>query len=89
MAGAPPLAGFVAKEAALETYVGHTTGWQSAVTLAAIVLGSVLTFAYSARFVWGAFAAKPYSYINHEHVKYCQESADGGRPAALRSKSGK
>lgn len=89
MAGAPPLAGFVAKEAVLETYVGHTTGWQSAVTLAAIVLGSVLTFAYSARFVWGAFAAKPYSYINHEHVKYCQESADGGRPAALRSKSGK
>ena len=27
--------------------------------LAGLVLGSILTFAYSARFMWGAFALKP------------------------------
>src|SRR5690606_15966760 len=31
--------------------------WASGVVLAGIVAGSVLTFAYSARFWWGAFAA--------------------------------
>lgn len=77
MAGIPPLAGFVAKEAVLETYLSHTTGWQGATTLVAIVLGSVLTFAYSARFVWGAFAVKPYAYMKKEGVKYCKVEADG------------
>lgn len=72
MAGIPPLAGFVAKEAVLETYLSHTTGWQGATTLIAIILGSILTFAYSARFVWGAFAVKPYAYMHKEGVKYCK-----------------
>ncbi len=31
-------------------------GWLS---LAGVVLGSVLTVAYTARFMWGAFASKP------------------------------
>jgi multicomponent Na+:H+ antiporter subunit A len=61
MAGVPLLAGFVAKESVLEAFVHHaSTGdpW-SVVVLGGMVLGSILTFAYSARFMWGAFASKP------------------------------
>ncbi|WP_313404260.1 Na+/H+ antiporter subunit A [Aeromicrobium sp.] len=63
MAGLPVLFGFTAKEAAFAAFLdlgedlGHP-GWGMA-ALAGIVLGSVLTVAYSARFVWGAFADKP------------------------------
>ncbi len=57
MAGVPPLLGFLSKEAAYEAFL------QGSVTDAAVFLGlfvgSVLTAAYSARFVWGAFASKP------------------------------
>ncbi|WP_137724067.1 Na+/H+ antiporter subunit A [Prescottella subtropica] len=60
MAGLPPLLGFVGKEAALESIL--TTDvldpWARTATLAGIVLGSVLTLAYSIRFVWGAFGRK-------------------------------
>lgn len=82
MAGIPPLAGFVAKEAVLETYLGSTVGWQPAVTLIAIVAGSILTFAYSGRFVWGAFAVKPYAYMHREGVKYCQLPHQAGAKLA-------
>lgn len=65
MAGVAPLAGFVAKEGALDALSVTTAGdgpvpaaygW---VALVALVTGSALTVAYSARFVWGAFATKP------------------------------
>ncbi|MGQ0482335.1 MAG: hydrogen gas-evolving membrane-bound hydrogenase subunit E [Pseudonocardia sp.] len=58
MAGLPPLLGFVGKEAAFEGFLhaGGTSGWLVATGLLA---GSVLTVAYSARFLWGAFAGKP------------------------------
>jgi multicomponent Na+:H+ antiporter subunit A len=63
MAGIPLLGGFVAKESVLEAFVhfAAATGYGpwGAVVLAGVVLGSVLTFAYSARFMWGAFAVKP------------------------------
>lgn len=67
MAGVPPLAGFVAKESVFEAFVHYGTSTDSAgqtdpwglVILAGLVLGSILTFAYSARFMWGAFAVKP------------------------------
>ncbi|MFJ5861335.1 Na+/H+ antiporter subunit A [Pseudarthrobacter sp. NPDC092439] len=63
MAGVPLLAGFVAKESVLEAFVHHAedpaTGPWGLVMLAGMVLGSVLTFAYSARFMWGAFGTKP------------------------------
>jgi multicomponent Na+:H+ antiporter subunit A len=66
MAGLPPLAGFVAKEsvfAALIDIARHgestgltaTAGW---LVLAGVVVGSVLTVAYTARFLWGTFATK-------------------------------
>ena len=63
MAGLPPLAGFIAKEGIFQAFIasasygpaGPVVGWS---VLAGIVLGSALTFAYSARFMWGGFAAK-------------------------------
>ncbi len=63
MAGVPPLAGFVAKESVFEAFVHYSddpaSGSWGLVLLIGLVLGSVLTFAYSARFMWGAFASKP------------------------------
>ncbi|MRG59404.1 Na+/H+ antiporter subunit A [Agromyces sp. CFH 90414] len=61
MAGVPPLLGFVAKEGVFTAFLEEAAhgasgfaawGW---LALAAAFLGSVLTVAYSVRFVWGAF----------------------------------
>ena len=56
MAGLPPLVGFIGKEKALlaaaDGYLAGVSGGAWLVT-AAIVVGSVLTFAYSGRFVLG------------------------------------
>ncbi|RXZ48017.1 Na+/H+ antiporter subunit A [Agromyces binzhouensis] len=63
MAGLPPLLGFVAKEAVFTAQLeagsagGPDATW-AWVALTAAVLGSMLTFAYSARFVWGAFGSR-------------------------------
>jgi multicomponent Na+:H+ antiporter subunit A len=54
MAGLPPLLGFVGKEAAYQALLNEP-GAAGSAALAAIVAGSVLTFAYSARFWFGAF----------------------------------
>jgi multicomponent Na+:H+ antiporter subunit A len=66
MAGVPFLLGFLGKEAAFEAFLnqglnqglhdGAVRGWVLALGLLA---GSILTVAYSARFLWGAFADKP------------------------------
>ena len=67
MAGLPLFGGFVAKETVFGAFWagGAASGtavlgepW-GAVVLVGFVLGSILTVAYSARFVWGAFARKP------------------------------
>ena len=54
MAGVPPMLGFIGKEKALlasaEGYVGGAV-----VITAVMVIGSILTFAYSGRFVMGVF----------------------------------
>jgi multicomponent Na+:H+ antiporter subunit A len=66
MAGLPPLTGFVAKESVYAamidvardgegTGLSQVTGWTVVVGL---VLGSALTVAYTARFLWGTFATK-------------------------------
>ncbi|MFK7918002.1 MAG: hydrogen gas-evolving membrane-bound hydrogenase subunit E [Ilumatobacter sp.] len=55
MAGLPPLLGFVAKEKGIDTYLEYGDFVGSSAVLVVIVLGSILTFAYSARFVLGVF----------------------------------
>ncbi|MGC5585560.1 Na+/H+ antiporter subunit A [Ornithinimicrobium sp. W1665] len=57
MAGLPVLLGFVGKEAALTAVLDPADGWVSLQggAAVAVVLGSVLTAAYSFRFLWGAF----------------------------------
>lgn len=60
MAGLPPMLGFVGKETALAAVVGTpvlntTSGW---LLSAALVLGSMITLAYSIRFIRGAFGRK-------------------------------
>ena len=62
MVGLPLLVGFLAKEAAYEALLHTTNG----VVVAIVVAGSVLTFAYGARFLWGAFAQKPGVVQTHE-----------------------
>jgi len=60
MAGLPPLLGFVGKEAAFTALLdgGLPNRTVALLELAGLVLGSVLTAAYTARFFWGAFARK-------------------------------
>ncbi|HWS38378.1 MAG TPA: Na+/H+ antiporter subunit A [Actinoplanes sp.] len=56
MAGLPPAIGFVGKEAVFAALLDSgTTGW---IVLAGVLAGSVLTVAYTTRFLWGAFADK-------------------------------
>jgi multicomponent Na+:H+ antiporter subunit A len=55
MAGLPPLLGFISKEAALEALLHGGLGVLGPIALTGVVLGSILTFAYSARFVAGTF----------------------------------
>ena len=54
MAGLPPLLGFLAKEEALAS-IGSTGFRWGPWLLAGVVIGSMLTVAYSARFLWGTF----------------------------------
>jgi len=56
MAGIPPMLGFAAKEAG---YAGLLDGGSAGVIGTVVMaVGSALTVAYSARFLWGAFADK-------------------------------
>ena len=60
MIGFPPTVGFVGKEGALTALLtegqhGSTWGW---IALVGLALGSLLTAAYGARFLWGAFFTK-------------------------------
>ncbi|MBL6276396.1 Na+/H+ antiporter subunit A [Micromonospora fiedleri] len=57
MAGLPPMAGFVAKEAAVEALLHGGTA--DLAVLAGVIFGSALTVAYTLRYLWGAFADKP------------------------------
>ena len=75
MAGVPPTFGFVAKEAVLTAlYDDAVTGsaW-GVIALVGVVVGSILTTAYSLRFLWGAFGRKkgvePVDFVR-EHVDF-------------------
>jgi multicomponent Na+:H+ antiporter subunit A len=57
MAGVPPLAGFIAKESAYEALTYGSAG--DRLVLVGVIAGSVLTVAYSLRFVWSLLAAGP------------------------------
>lgn len=57
MAGVPPLAGFLAKESAYEAFSYGTPG--DKLVLVGVVVGSVLTVAYSLRFAWGVLRPAP------------------------------
>ncbi|MDP3968265.1 MAG: Na+/H+ antiporter subunit A [Nocardioides sp.] len=67
MAGLPPVLGFVGKESAYAAMLdvaqgGDGTGlpvFAGWLLLVGVVAGSALTVAYTARFLWGAFADKP------------------------------
>ncbi len=67
MAGLPPLLGFVGKESVFAALLdvardgdradlGSTAGW---LVIVGVIVGSALTVAYTARFLWGVFATKP------------------------------
>ena len=58
MAGVPPMLGFPTKEAAIEAALG-ASGWERVVLLCGIVGGSVLTVAYTTRFMITAFGPGP------------------------------
>ncbi|MDT3316125.1 Na+/H+ antiporter subunit A [Microbacterium sp. KSW4-11] len=58
MAGVAPTVGFVAKEAALTSFLEGGTETAALIPLIGILLGSALTAAYGIRFVWGAFWTK-------------------------------
>ncbi|WP_298752084.1 Na+/H+ antiporter subunit A [uncultured Serinicoccus sp.] len=92
MAGLPVLLGFVGKEAALTALLTPAAGWASLQGAAALsfVLGSVLTMAYSLRFVWGAFtdgarppAGGPVSVAPRAHVWHAPGAVLVGVPLAL------
>lgn len=57
MAGLPPLLGFIAKEGALSALLEAPT-WLATPVVVGVVVGSALTFGYSWRFAWGAFATR-------------------------------
>jgi multicomponent Na+:H+ antiporter subunit A len=64
MAAIPPTLGFVAKEGVFTALLDESTSGSDGSTIARVALiglaiGSALTVAYGARFLWGAFARKP------------------------------
>ncbi|MFG1790198.1 Na+/H+ antiporter subunit A [Nocardia sp. NPDC049149] len=99
MAGIPPLIGFVGKESALGAILDtETIAGPIRVALAVgVVLGSMLTVGYSARFLWGAFADKtlhPSEQGAHRaspaegHPAWFEHSAEKHGPPAHAAKHG-
>lgn len=74
MGGLPLTIGFVGKETAFGSIwtSGALTHWQDVVTDLVLLAGSVLTFAYAIRFLWGAFGRKvrkvPSSAVRNMHA---------------------
>lgn len=76
MAGLPSLFGFISKEKGLDEYVEHGDFTASGTVLAVITVASIITFAYSARFVLGLFGVFAESTSDdpvadpHEHARH-------------------
>ncbi|MHB1139488.1 MAG: hydrogen gas-evolving membrane-bound hydrogenase subunit E [Microthrixaceae bacterium] len=68
MAGLPPTLGFVAKEEALASLADLDAAWALPVLMVA-VFGSMLTVAYSARFVWGACGPRLVSTVRDQDYR--------------------
>ncbi|WP_462417308.1 Na+/H+ antiporter subunit A [Kytococcus sp. Marseille-QA3725] len=70
MAGLPPLLGFVSKEGAYTVLNPVEHGWTTPTGLAFwfVLVGSMMTFAYSARFVWGAFRTQRTKPVTEVHA---------------------
>lgn len=68
MAGLPPLFGFLAKEEALASLMSVGDRWGPPIVVA-VVGGSMLTVAYSARFVWGACGAQLVSMVRDPNYR--------------------
>ena len=86
MAGVPPLLGFVAKEAVFTAFLeagaaGRPWAWFA---LAGAFVGSVLTVAYTVRFVWGAFSTRAGIEATPLHA---QSRAIGATPGILAAAS--
>lgn len=80
MAGVPLCFGFVAKEAAYTAFVEGAAGW-SAVVLAGVVAGSVLTVAYTCRLLLGAFTTRTVSVVGiSEATEHVAEVVDPSPP---------
>lgn len=75
MAAVPLTAGFIAKEAVYVALVDRGSVW----LLAIVVAGSMLTVAYSARFIWGAFATK----VNVETTSFPKPGSSFLAPPAI------
>ncbi|WP_111720503.1 Na+/H+ antiporter subunit A [Homoserinimonas sp. OAct 916] len=60
MAAIPPTLGFVAKEGVFTALIDEARSGRplSQIALYGLIAGSILTTAYTARFLWGAFASK-------------------------------
>lgn len=85
MAGIPPMLGFIGKESALGAVLdADILADPAKVALAAgVVLGSMLTVGYSARFVWGAFADKDLSPRHEDGGDRDQTAGHWHAPGAL------
>jgi len=82
MAGLPPLVGFIAKEKALDAGLHADFGGAGAL-VAVIVVGSVLTFAYSARYVLGLTGVIGRSMADRGTApEHDRDSASARRPSA-------
>ncbi|MGP6174667.1 Na+/H+ antiporter subunit A [Corynebacterium sp. A21] len=79
MAGIPPLLGFVAKETVLEAVLHESllVGMPRSMMLVAMVVGSILTMAYSLYFIYGAFATKKSAHVSGGGIAPAVEQMHG------------
>ncbi|MGZ8178408.1 Na+/H+ antiporter subunit A [Williamsia sp. SKLECPSW1] len=90
MAGLPITMGFIGKEAALAALLGYSGvgGWEGGVLTAVVVVGSVLTMAYTVRFLWGGFGRKVQTTPSAAVARMHQPSPLFVVPAALLAVAG-